>query len=91
MTDEQLVAYVDAAEDRITDMATAEFDAMVSATRAGTIFAHDQRAWTRWQSRRQARQATRGGTVRGLTGAALERAVRGLASRNPEYVVMGAA
>jgi hypothetical protein len=61
---------------------------MVNAVRAATIFAHDQRQWSRWQSR--ARQRIASGTrATALTGSALERAVRGLANRHPEYIVMG--
>lgn len=59
---------------------------MVEAFRAGAIFARDQKQYDRW--RRKARRTSERPV--GLTGAALESAVRGLAARNPEYVVMGA-
>lgn len=86
LSDEQLVAYLDAASDRIGQHRKADFEASVEAVRVGTIFAHDQKAAARWR-RSLARQD---GHQVGLTGAALEGAVATLARSNPEYVVVGA-
>lgn len=85
LTDEQLVAYLDAAQDRLRDRARTEFDAMVEAVRAGSIFAQDGKQYRRWASR-----SSSGRPSRGLSGMALERAIVGLARVHPEYVVMGA-
>ena len=56
---------------------------MIEAFRAGYIFARDQKQYRRW-SRRNGRS----GGSSGLTGAALENVIRGLAASNPEYVVV---
>jgi hypothetical protein len=83
-TKERLLAYLDAAEER----QERDFRESVEAVRLGTIFAHDGRAYGRWnQRRRSSGSAPSGGG--GLTGMALERAIFGLAARNPEYVVRG--
>ena len=84
LTDEQLVAYLDAAQERIDDRRSGEFDALVEAVRVGTIFAHDAKQYGRWRSRSRNRRKP------GLTGQALEQAIRSLAGAHPEYVVMGA-
>jgi hypothetical protein len=84
LTDEQLVAYLDAAQDRMEHRARSEFDALVEAVRVGTIFAHDAKQYRKWQSR-----SARNGR-RGLTGHALEQAIHALAGAHPEYVVVGA-
>ena len=89
LTSEQLVLYLDAAQDRLTHDIDARFSEAVEAVRVGTIIAQDAKAYRRWRSRRPAGSSTsRGG---GLKGMALERAIAGFAARNPEYVVTGAA
>jgi len=85
LTDEQLIAYLDSATDRVARKGRREFELRVEAARMGAIFARDQRSYARW--RRRIDQDA--GRARGLTGAALEGAVRALATTNPEYVVMG--
>lgn len=80
LTDEHLVLLLDEAVDRNRTRAQAEFDRMVEAVRAGTIFAHDGKQHARWaRSSREPRK--------GLTGDALEAAVRGIAAMFPENVV----
>jgi len=85
LTDEQLVAYLDAATDRLVRDGQTAFENRVEAARMGTIFASDQRAYTRWR----ARVDRKAGRPRGLTGGALESAVSALALSHPEYVVVG--
>lgn len=56
LTDEQLVAYLDAASERLPNA----FDADVEALRMGWIFGHDQRQYSRWRrdaDRRSGRQS----------------------------------
>lgn len=77
-----MVAYLDAAQDRQSDRSAADFDSMVEAVRVGYIFARDQKQYNRWRGSRKRRRQ------RGLTGAALESAVMGLARTHPEYVVV---
>lgn len=60
---------------------------MVEAVRVGTIFAHDQKAYSRWTRRPKARARKQ----HGLTGAALEAAVMRIAQRFPDNVVVGPA
>jgi hypothetical protein len=57
----------------------------VETVRAGTIFAHNQKSYARWQRS----VARRDGKQQGLSGATLEQAVISLARSNPEYVVVG--
>lgn len=57
LSDEQLIAYLDAAIDR----QAADFDSAIEAVRAGTIFARDQKAYQRWSTGRR-----RGTPQRGL-------------------------
>jgi hypothetical protein len=85
LSDEQLVAYLDAAQERLEAQQRAEFDGWVEAVRAGTIFAHDDKQYGRWRTRprKSARQQ------RGLTGAALEQAVMRIASIFPGQVEIG--
>lgn len=83
LSDEQLVAYLDAATDRLTRTYERDFEANVEAVRAGTIFAHDKKAARKWARRRIAK------TSRGLTGMALEQAVRGIAEMFPKNVIYG--
>lgn len=67
--------------------ASTDFDQMVEAVRVGSIFAHDQKAYDRWQRRPKARSKPQ----RGLTGHALEAAVMRIANQFPDNVVVGAA
>jgi hypothetical protein len=85
LSDEQLVAYLDAAQERLEAEQRTQFDSWVEAIRAGTIFAHDDKQYGRWRTRprKNARQQ------RGLTGAALEQAVMRIASIFPEQVIGG--
>ena len=87
MTDEQLVAYLDAYNDRLSDEAEAVYASMVEAVRAGTIFAKSDKQYRRWRSSMQRRS----GKAVGLTGQALESAIMGFAAQHPEYVVVGGA
>lgn len=60
LTDEQLVAYLDASSERRAAAADGEFTTTVEAFRAGTIFGSDQRQYTRWRrdaDRRSGRQS----------------------------------
>ena len=85
MTDEQLVAYADAGQDRLE--AERAFDRQVEAVRMGTIFAagkEGHRAYQRWVSR------ARGRARKAFSPEQLESVVLALARTNPEYVVMGA-
>lgn len=85
MTDEQLVAYLDAYSDRLKDTTEAAYDGMVEAVRAGMIFAKSDKQYRRWRTRVQRRS----GQAVGLTGQALESAIMGFAAQHPEYVVVG--
>jgi hypothetical protein len=85
LSDEQLVAYLDAATDRLTRRRQDDFDVQIAAVRTGTVFAYNERAFGNWQRARDARD----GRKVGLTGAALEGAISHLARANPEYVVHG--
>lgn len=87
LTDEQLVWYFDAAQDRVERVTTADHERAIEAVRVGTIFAHDSKQYTRWRNR--TRQAT--GRSRGLVGAELEAAVMRIAAMFPGNVVRGAA
>lgn len=83
LTDEQLLFYFDAAQDRLERLATTEFEGAIEAVRVGTVFAHDVKQYTRWRNRRKA--AT--GRSRGMVGAELEAAVGRLASLFPKNVI----
>jgi leucyl aminopeptidase (aminopeptidase T) len=83
LTDEQLVAYLDAAEERLEARQRAEFRGWVEAVRVGSIFARDQRQYGRWASSSRAKGR------RGLTGHALEQAVMRIASMFPANVEVG--
>lgn len=50
VTDEQLVAYLDAAQERLRSEARARSAELVDAVRAGWIFAHDEGQYDRWRS-----------------------------------------
>lgn len=87
ITDEQLVFFFDAAQDRLERHATSEFERLVQAVRIGTVFAHDAKQYRRWRSRQQSR--TRPG--RKLVGAELEAAVMRVAQMFPGHVIHAAA
>lgn len=60
MTDEQLVAYLDTGSERLSAAADGKFTSAVEAFRAGAIFGHDQRQYTKWRrdvDRRTGRQS----------------------------------
>jgi hypothetical protein len=75
LSGEQLIAYLDAAGERLD----AAFQAQVEAVRVGTIVAFDKSSADKW-----ARQTRRKG--RGLEGAALEQAIMSLARVHPDIV-----
>lgn len=50
LTNEQLVAYLDAAQDRIEQASRVSWNDLIEAVRAGTLFAHDQKAYDRWRA-----------------------------------------
>ena len=81
LTDEQFVAYLDTASDRLRE----EAESRVEAARMGVVFAYNAKAYARW---RRAMDKLAGKSP-GLTGAGLEAAVKSLALTNPEYVVVG--
>jgi hypothetical protein len=83
LTDEQLVAYLDAAQERIEVRGRSEFEGWVEAVRVGYIFARDGKQYDRW------RTSSRSRVKRGLTGAALEQAVMRIASMFPDNVQVG--
>jgi hypothetical protein len=87
LTDEQLIAYLDAYQDRVTARRDSEFTGWVEAVRIGTIFAHDARQHRAWR----AKGPRSAGRQRGLTGAALEAAVARVAEMFPANVVRGPA
>jgi hypothetical protein len=60
----------------------------VEAVRIGYVIAQDKRANARWKAMKN--RQTLDGKGGGLTGLALEGAVRSLAMTNPEYVVVEA-
>jgi len=82
VTDEQLVFFFDAAQDRLERHATSEFERLVEAVRVGTVFAHDKKQYGRWRSRRAST-----GRSRKLVGAELEAAVMRVASLFPGNVI----
>lgn len=61
--------------------------AAVENVRSGYILARDAKQYGLWTQRTAASRTD--GDGRGLAGAALERAVFGLAATHPEYVVIG--
>lgn len=72
------MVYLDAAADRVDE----RFRSSVEAARMGTVFASNRKAYDQW--RRDA--APKG---RGLTGDALEAAVRRIAEQFPDNVIRG--
>lgn len=87
-----MLAYLDAALERLDEGSRRSFHDAVEAVRLGTITAHDQHALARWRSMAArasslaASAAGQGG--RGLTGAALERALQGMLLTNPDIVAV---
>ena len=86
LTDEQIVTYLDSATERLDGAASVRFEEAVEATRIGYIIARDRRSYQRWNSRPR-----RGAKRKGLTGMALESAVRNIAAMYPDNVIIGAA
>lgn len=82
MTDEQLVAYLDSAQDRIAATARSEHVAMVEAVRVGTVAAHDGKFYQRWK--RLMDKPKKGAA---LEGSALEQAVARVAGMFPDNVI----
>lgn len=83
-----LAHYLDAAAERHARA----FDERVEVVRVGSIIAASAKAAARFRALRQRQhlastQAEGGGSV-GLTGAALERAVLGLATAHPDLVAI---
>jgi hypothetical protein len=81
LTDEQLVAYSDAAQDRLTGAADTAFRSAIEAARLGAIFSRDQRQYDRWASSTAAKRPS-------LRGVALEAAVARIANIFPDNVIM---
>jgi hypothetical protein len=52
LTDEQLVAYLDAGQERLNDEGRARFDEAIEAVRMGTIFSQDAKQYGGWVARR---------------------------------------
>lgn len=77
---------LDAAADRLQRRAEHDFDSMVEAVRVGTIVAADRKAFNRWQSIRNRREAAAAPGSAGLAGAALEQAMAQLAISHPDLV-----
>lgn len=81
LTDEQLLAYLDSASDRLFR----EDVERVESTRAAYVFASNGKAYTKWRRSIDRRLGQR----IGATGAALEAQIMSLRVTNPEYVVVG--
>ena len=81
---EQLVAYFDAAHERLDDA----FNASVEAVRIGTITASDRRAAQHWAASMSRSRNPQPGATSGLTGASLERAVGLIARSRPNLVAL---
>lgn len=67
----------------------AQFASAVDAVRIGTVTAFDQKAANRWAAERDKLTDGRAARSRGLSGAALERAMMQLAQAHPDLVVYG--
>lgn len=82
-----MVAYLDAAAERVADHVRRSFEDAVEAARLGMGFLYDHAAYHRWHSRirRAVAQSAPGGG--GLTGAALDQAITAIALRRPDLVV----
>jgi len=50
LTDEQLASYLDSAATRIRQKRQVDFEDAIEAVRAGTIVAHDAKAYNRWKT-----------------------------------------
>ncbi len=85
LSDEQLIALLDAATDRRSERATADFESSVEAARVGYIFARDQKQYAKWRRSTERRNPRKVG----LTGTELETAIRGIAQMFPENVIVG--
>lgn len=87
--------YLDQAGARLERRYSGEFDSLVEATRIGHLTATDPKALARWRSlqgRHQVATGTPGDGSIGLSGAALERTILGLAMTHPDLVrVVGVA
>lgn len=62
LTDEQLVAYLDAAQTRLEGASRDRFVELVEANRIGAVFAHDAKQYARWRGdadRRSGRRPTK--------------------------------
>lgn len=82
LTDEQLVALFDAYADRVSDQSERDWEHAVEAVRVGTIFAHENDQYRRWQ--RAPKQKRLG---KPLAGASLEAAVMRIADIFPGNVI----
>jgi hypothetical protein len=85
LSDEQLVAYFDAAAERLRAEREAEFDSRVEAARLGTIFAHDAKTYQRWHRRNAATEGRR----RPADDQVIEHQIMQLASMFPGAVSFG--
>lgn len=85
MSPSLLGLYMDRAEERIKADAVTRLDELVAAVRIGGA---DQKSFARWLRKRRARATSQGHS---LTGAALERAVAGVAAIFPQNVVRAVA
>jgi hypothetical protein len=83
LTDELLVMYLDEEVDRLRNRTQADFDSLVEAVRAGTIFAHNKKAHDKYIASSAAKQKRPS-----LTGAALEAAVMNIAKMFPDNVTV---
>lgn len=80
VTDEQLIAYLDSAQDRITADAERSFDDAVEAVRIGTVAAHQKDFYRKWRNRpKRVKQQS-------LSDAALESAIMNIAKMFPDNV-----
>lgn len=91
ITDEQLVAYFDSAQERIERDSRNDYERRVEAVRIGTIFAHDSKQYASWRARITAPVALTASDGGGLSGAELDSAIDQLALRRPDLVMAAAA
>ena len=82
LTDALFVWYLDAAYDRVSERSNRDYQQAVEVVRAGVIFAHDQRQYSRWR----ASVRTKPNRGAGLVGQALEAAVMRIAEMFPDNV-----
>lgn len=83
LTDEQLLAYLEQSEHRLTR----EHQRAVEVVRAGFLFAHDAKAYSRWRAR-QVSGALTGAGGGGLAGAELEQVIAAMSVSNPDIVTI---